>query len=66
MLLVMMLEKFCKGTMDALNEIAPIKKEYVHGIEMSFMTKQPSEEIVARLRLRNNDLIDKTDENRFL
>ena len=39
MLLVMMLEKFCKGNMDALNEIAPIKKEYVHGIEMSFMTK---------------------------
>ena len=45
----MMLEKFCKGTMDALNEIAPIKKEHVHGIEMPFMTKEPSEEIVARL-----------------
>ena len=52
--------------MDTLNKIAPIKKRHVPSNQMSFMTKELSKEIMARLRLRNNSLIDKTDENRFL
>ena len=33
---------------------------------MLFMTKELSKEIMARSRLNNNYLINKTDENRFL
>ena len=61
-----MLEKFYKGTMDTLNETVPIKKECDRGSQMTFKTKEPSKERMARSRLRNNDLIDKTDENLFL
>ena len=35
------LQKFCKTTMDALNSFAPIKKKYVRGNLMLFMTQKP-------------------------
>ena len=60
------LEKFCKTTMDTLKKITPIKKKHVHGNQMPFRTKEFSKEIMARSRLRNNYLMDKTNENRFL
>ena len=36
-----------------------IKTKHVRGNQMSFMTKELSEEIMARSRLRSNYLIDK-------
>ena len=43
-----------------------MKKKNVRGNQMPFIAKELSKEIMARSRLRNNDLIDKTGENRFL
>ena len=50
------LQKFCKMTMDTLNSFAPIKKKYARGNQMPFMTKNLSEEIMTRSRLRNKYL----------
>ena len=52
--------------MDTLNKIVAMKKKNVRGNQMPFIAKELSKEIMARSRLRNNDLIDKTGENRFL
>ena len=60
------LERFCKITMDTLNKVAPIKRKYARGNQMPFMTKELSKEIMARSRLRNKYLTDKTVENRLL
>ena len=60
------LERFCKITMDTLNKVAPIKRKYTRGNQMPFMTKELSKEIMARSRLRNKYLTDKTVENRLL
>ena len=49
-----------------LNKIVHIKKNYVRGNQMPFMTKEFSKEITARSRPRDNYSIDKKDENRFL
>ena len=59
------LQKFCKTTMDALNSFAPIKKKYVPGNQMSFMTKILCKKIMTRSRLRNKYLTHKTEENRL-
>ena len=60
------LERFCKITMDTLNKVAPIKRKYARGSQMPFMTKELSKEIMARSRLRNKYLTDKTVKNRVL
>ena len=60
------LQKFCQVTMDTLNSFAPIKKKYVPGNQMPFMTKNLSKEIMTRSRLRNKHLKHKTEENRLL
>ena len=60
------LKKFCKTTMNTLNLFAPIKKKYVRGNQMPFMTKDLSKEMITRSRLRNKYLKDKTKETRFL
>ena len=52
--------------MDTLNKIVAMKKKNVRGNQMPFMAKELSMEIMARSRLRNNYLINKADENRFL
>ena len=57
-------EKFCKATMNT--KISPIKKKYVRGNQMPFMTKELSKEIMARSIFTNNYLMDKTDKSRFL
>ena len=59
------LEKFCKTTMDTLNLFAPIKKKYARGIQIPFMTKDLSKEMVTTSRLRNKYLKDKTEETRL-
>ena len=60
------LESFCKITMDTLNKVAPVKRKYARGNQMPFMTKELSKEIMARSRLKNKYLTDKTVENRLL
>ena len=60
------LEKFCKTTMDTLNLFAPMKKKYARGNQMPFMTKDLSNKIMIRSRLRNKYLNDKSEENRLL
>ena len=52
--------------MDTLNSFAPIKKKYVRGSQMSVTTKNLSQEIMTRSRLRNKYLKHKTEENRLL
>ena len=52
--------------MDTLNKVAPIKRKYARGNQMPFTTKELSKEIMARSRLRNKYLTDKTVENRLL
>ena len=60
------LEKLCKTTMDTLNSFAPIKKKYVRGNQMLFVTKNLPKEITTKSRLRNKYLKRKTKENRLL
>ena len=60
------LQKFCQVTMDTLNSFAPIKKKYVPGNQMPFMTKNLSKEIMTRSRLRNKHLKNKAEGNRLL
>ena len=52
--------------MDTLNAFAPIKKKYVRGNQMPFMTKNLSKETMTRSRLRNKYSKHKTQENRLL
>ena len=60
------LEKFCKTTIDTLNLFAPMKKKYARGNKMPFMTKDLSNKIMIRSRLKNKYLNDKSEENRLL
>ena len=60
------LKTFCKTTMNALNSFAFIKKESARDNQMPLMTKNLSEEIMTRLRVRNKYLKNKTEENRLL
>ena len=59
------LEKFYKATMDTLNKIAPIKKKHFPDSQMPFMIQKLSKEIIARSKLGNNYLINKTDKKCF-
>ena len=52
--------------MDTLNSFAPIKKKYVRGNQIPFMTKSNSNKIMTRLRLRNNYLKHKMEGSRLL
>ena len=59
------LEKFYKATTDTLNKIAPIKKKHFPDSQMPFMIQKLSKEIIARSKLGNKYLINKTDKKRF-
>ena len=56
--------RFCKISIDTLNSFAVIKNKFVRTNQMPFLTKEFSSVITKRLRLRNNVLRKKTEENR--
>ena len=60
------LKKFCELSVNVLNKHAPRKKKYARGNQMPFFTKEHSEEIMTRSRLRNNYLKNRNEENRAI
>ena len=53
-------QKFCDIWLETLNKHAPCKQKYARGNQMSFFTKELSKAIMARSKLRNNHLQNRT------
>ena len=59
-------QRFCDINITTLIKHAPSKKKYARWNQMFFLTKDLSKAIMARFRLCNNFLNNKTEENRAL
>ena len=60
------MKKFCEPSVNILNKHAPRKKRHARGNQMPVFTKELSEEIMTRSRLRNKYLKNKNEENRAI
>ena len=60
------LKRFCKLSVNVLNKHAPPKKKYARGNQMPFFTKELSKEIMARSRLHNKYLKNRSEENKAI
>ena len=60
------LKRFCELSVNVLKKHAPRKKIYARGNQMPFFTKEISEEIITRSRLRNKYLKNRNEENRAI
>ena len=59
-------QKFCDINLHVLNQHAPQKIKHVWGNQMSFLTKQPSKEIMKKSRLCKSFLWNRTEQNKIL